>query len=61
MQIKQGQLISSVFSPAKPSVDYRSISGTRRLNKYLIKLGTEHTHVRQEKSITIFLVDANGL
>lgn len=60
-QIKQERLISSVFSPAKPSVNYGSISRTRRLNKYLIKPGTEHTHVQQEKSITIFLFDANGL
>lgn len=36
--MKKGVLINTVFPHTKRSVNYRTISGTRHLNKYLIKL-----------------------
>lgn len=60
MQMKQGVLINTVFPPTKRSVNYRTISGTRHLNKYLIKL-EQSTCMFDKKNPSQFLFNANGL
>lgn len=60
IQMKQGALINTVFPHTKRSVNYRTISGTRHLNKYLIKL-EQSTRMFDKKNSSQFLVNANGL
>lgn len=60
MQMKRGGLINTTFPPTKGSVNYRTISGTRHLNKYLIKL-EQNTCMFDKKSPSQFLVNANGI
>lgn len=58
--MKQGVLINPVFLHTKRSVNYRTISGTQHLNKYLIKL-EQRTCMFDKKYSSQFLVNANGL
>lgn len=58
--MKQGVLINTVFLPTKWSVNHCTISGTRHLNKYLIKQ-EQNTCMFDKKNPSQFLVNVNGI